>query len=118
MDIPPLPILRLDGRGNGGYTDSQGLLGRENSAGGHMVVEGSPRPLSQNPLLKNGIFAPLTITPATVRAYRRAARWMAGAAVLIAVLSLVGGTRLDIPALRPGFPNGSDERRVGKGGAP
>src|SRR3546814_3767420 len=70
-----------------------------------MVVEGSPRPLSQNPRLKNGIFAPLTITPAKVRAYRRAARWMAGAAVLIAVLSLVGGTLLDIPALRQVFPN-------------
>jgi len=70
-----------------------------------MLVEGSPRLSNRNPLLENGVLGPLTITPAKVRAYRHGARWMVGVAVLIAILSLVGGTLFGIPTLRQVFPN-------------
>src|SRR5690606_12625494 len=54
-------ILRLDARGNDGYTEPKAFFGEECSAGGHMLVEGSPRLSNRNPLLENGVLGPLTI---------------------------------------------------------
>jgi len=70
-----------------------------------MAGRGSFRPLNRNPRWEDPLSDRLTITPATVRAYRRAARWMAVAAALIAAVSLIGGTLLGIPALHQVFPD-------------